>query len=150
MEIRQLEHFVAVAEERSFTRAARRSHIVQSGISASIRALEQELGAQLVVRRPRGTALTPEGEALLVEAYRALAAVRTGIEAVAEVQGKLKGTITLGVASILPAPMHLTSMLHQFQGGNPGVRIRLRQAASVPLFDTTRLHAERAVELALG
>ena len=50
MELRQLAHFVAVAEERHFTRAARRVHVVQSTLSASINSLERELGAALLIR----------------------------------------------------------------------------------------------------
>src|SRR5919206_91938 len=78
VELRQLEHFVAAAEERHFTRAARRLHIVQSGLSASIRALERELGAPLFVRSTRRVELTPAGRALLPEARRALAAAAAG------------------------------------------------------------------------
>jgi DNA-binding transcriptional LysR family regulator len=44
VELRHLEHFVAVAEERSFTRAAARIHLVQSALSVSVRSLERELG----------------------------------------------------------------------------------------------------------
>ena len=66
MELRQLEYFVAVAEEANFTRAAERVHISQSGVSAQIRRLENDLGATLVDRsRPRA-GLTAAGEAALV------------------------------------------------------------------------------------
>ncbi|MBP2478439.1 DNA-binding transcriptional LysR family regulator [Crossiella equi] len=64
MESGRLEHFVAVAEERSFTRAAARLHIVQSGISASVRALEKELGSRLFERTIQHVELTEAGRAL--------------------------------------------------------------------------------------
>lgn len=54
MELRHLEHFLAVADTRSFTQAAVRLHVVQSGVSATIKALERELGADLFVRGPAG------------------------------------------------------------------------------------------------
>ena len=65
MELRQLEYFVAVAEERNFTRAAERVHISQSGVSAQIRQLERELGAELFDRSARTATLTVAGKAAL-------------------------------------------------------------------------------------
>jgi DNA-binding transcriptional LysR family regulator len=59
VELRQLEYFVAVAEEANFTRAAERVHISQSGISAQVRRLEEELGADLIDRSGRTATLTP-------------------------------------------------------------------------------------------
>jgi DNA-binding transcriptional LysR family regulator len=72
MELRHLEHFVAVAEERNFTRAARRLHLVQSALSVSIRSLERELGTQLFERTTREVKLTDTGRVLLPEARRTL------------------------------------------------------------------------------
>ena len=78
MELRQLEHFLAVAEECHFTRAAKRMHVAQSGLSASIRALELELGAPLFLRTTRQVELTQAGRALLPEARKALGSVEGG------------------------------------------------------------------------
>ena len=61
MELRHLRHFVALAEELNFTRAAARELIVQSGLSSSVRALEREIGAPLFVRGTRPVRLTAEG-----------------------------------------------------------------------------------------
>jgi DNA-binding transcriptional LysR family regulator len=72
MDLRQLRYFVAVAEELHFTRAAQRLHIAQSALSAQIRALEQEVGAQLLVRTSRRVALSAVGERLLVDARQVL------------------------------------------------------------------------------
>ncbi|MYS56302.1 LysR family transcriptional regulator, partial [Streptomyces sp. SID6013] len=96
MELRHLQHFVAVAEDQHFTRAAERLLVSQSGLSASIRALERELRAPLFVRTTRRVTLTEAGRALLGEAQRILAQVRSAHEAVAAVQGVLRGTLSLG------------------------------------------------------
>ena len=78
MELRQLAHFMAVAEERHFTRAAARVHLTQSSLSSSIRALERELGSDLFVRSARQVGLTEAGRALLPGAQRAVAAAEAG------------------------------------------------------------------------
>jgi DNA-binding transcriptional LysR family regulator len=65
MELRLLEHFVTVAEERNFTPAARRRHLVQSALSVSIRSLEHELDTPLFERTTREVRLTDSGRILL-------------------------------------------------------------------------------------
>src|SRR5262249_14826794 len=78
MELRQLGYFVAVAEERNFTRAAARIPIAQPAISQQIRRLEAELGEHLFHRARRGITLTPAGQALLPHAPAALQAAGGG------------------------------------------------------------------------
>ena len=74
MELRQLEHFLAVAEEGHFTRAARRCRMSQSALSASIRSLERDLDSRLFVRTTRKVELTEAGRVLLEESRRTLRA----------------------------------------------------------------------------
>jgi DNA-binding transcriptional LysR family regulator len=128
VELRQLEHFVAVAEERNFTRAAERVVIVQSGLSSSIRALEAELGAELFDRSTRRVSLTPAGQALLPEARRSLAAARAGRDAVSAVDGLQRGELSVGISQVLPPSVNLPKILAAFQRTYPGVELRLRQA----------------------
>lgn len=97
MEIRKLEVFVAVAEERSFTHAAERLHIAQSGVSTAVRALERELGAALFDRSTQRVELTEAGHALLPEAGRILAAVERAREVVTLVGQGLRGRLRLGI-----------------------------------------------------
>lgn len=124
MELRQLEHFVAAAEELHFTRAARRAHVVQSSLSSSIRALERELGGALFVRTSRQVRLTVAGEALLPAARAALAAAQDGRDAVAGVRGVLSGRLTIGVLQTVGA-VDLPALLARFHRRHPGVRLRL-------------------------
>ncbi|WP_225833655.1 LysR family transcriptional regulator [Streptomyces sp. NK08204] len=134
MELRHLQHFVAVAEDQHFTRAAERLMVSQSGLSASIRALERELRAPLFVRTTRRVTLTEAGRALLAEAERILAQVRSAHEAVAAVQGVLRGTLALGTEQCI-AGVHVAQLLAAFRGRHPDVEIRLRQAGSGALAD---------------
>ena len=135
MELRHLEYFVSVAEERHFTRAAERLLVSQSGLSASIRALERELGAKLFVRTTRSVELTGAGRALLSEATRALASVRAAREAVAAVQGLLRGTLSVGTEQCI-AGVHVPELLARFREEHPQVEIRLRQAGSAQLAES--------------
>ncbi|MGW4735253.1 LysR family transcriptional regulator [Streptomyces shenzhenensis] len=129
MELRHLQHFVAVAEDQHFTRAAERLMVSQSGLSASIRALERELRAPLFVRTTRRVTLTEAGRALLAEAERILAQVRTAHEAVAAVQGVLRGTLAVGTEQCI-AGVHVAGLLAAFRRRHPDVEILLRQAGS--------------------
>ncbi|MFJ3222358.1 LysR family transcriptional regulator [Streptomyces sp. NPDC086783] len=129
MELRHLQHFVAVAEDQHFTRAAERLLVSQSGLSASIRALERELQAPLFVRTTRRVTLTEAGRALLGEAERILAQVRAAHDAVAAVQGVLRGTLSLGTEQCV-AGVGVARLLAAFRRQHPDVEIRLRQAGS--------------------
>jgi len=130
MELRQLDHFVAVAEELSFTRAARRLHIVQSAVSASIRALERDLAAELFNRTTQRVQLTDAGAILLPQARRILADVASAQELLSDVRGGLRGTLSLGTMQALSAgTIDIARLLGTFRVDHPLLEIRLRQAA---------------------
>lgn len=137
MELRQLAYFVAVAEERNFTRAAERVHISQSGISAQIRQLERELGAELFDRSARTATLTVAGKAALEHARAALAAAEAVGQAVDEVSGLVRGSLTVGmVVGCTVTP--LFDALASFHRAHPGVELSLREADSDHLAEQVR------------
>ncbi|GAA0920497.1 LysR family transcriptional regulator [Streptomyces thermoalcalitolerans] len=137
MELRQLEYFVAVAEEQNFTRAAERVHISQSGVSAQIRQLERELGAELFDRSARTVTLTAAGKAALEHARAALAAAGAVGQAVGEVTGLIRGRITVGmVTGCTLTP--LFDALAAFHRAHPGVEISLLEDNSDRLIKKVR------------
>ncbi|ETK37475.1 LysR family transcriptional regulator [Microbispora sp. ATCC PTA-5024] len=127
MELRHLEYFVAVAEELNFTRASRRLHVVQSGVSAAIRSLERELGVTLFDRTSQRVSLSDAGCVLLPEARAVLDAVRSAREAVQAAEGGLRGTIDIGTLTSVPL-VDLPALLGRFHAEHPGVTMRLRIA----------------------
>jgi len=124
MELRQLAYFLAVAEERNFTRAAQRIPIAQPAISQQIHRLESELSEKLFVRDRRGTRLTPAGEALLPHARATLASAEHAREAVAALSGLLTGRLAFGFVQPLP-DRRLAGLLGAFHRQHPGIELRL-------------------------
>ena len=145
MELRQLEYFVAVAEEANFTRAAERVRISQSGVSAQVRQLERELGATLIDRSSRTANLTAAGRAALDHARAALAAAGAVRQAVGEVTGVVRGRLTVGMVigcTVTP----LFEALAAFHRAHPGVEVTLVEDNSDQLVEGVR---SGALDLAL-
>lgn len=126
MDLHQLECFIAVAEEGTFTAAAQRIHLAQSGVSAHIKALEREIGQQLFERRPRTVRLTAAGNALLPYARAALDALAAGRASIDGLTGLLHGRLAIGtITSISPRSIDLPELLAAFHHEHPGVDLSL-------------------------
>jgi LysR family transcriptional regulator, transcription activator of glutamate synthase operon len=138
MELRQLRYLVALAEERSFTRAAEREHIAQPALSQQVRRLEQETGLALVERTTRRVALTEAGELLLVRARRILAeldAARADLQALSGVQ---TGHVLIGTIHTM-GPIDLSLALGEFHGRHPGVELTVLEQSSEELAELLRV-----------
>ena len=144
MELRQLEYFVAVVEEASFTRAAQRVLVAQSGVSAQVRRLERELGVALLERGP--VRPTEAGLAVLPFARAALAAVGGVREAVDELRGLVRGHVRLGMVTAGPA-VTIGDVLASFHAAHPEVEITLTEHTSDALFAGVR---EGTLDLAVA
>ena len=137
MELRQLEYLLAVAEEASFTRAAERVHISQSGVSAQIRQLEHDLGATLIDRSGRSATLTAPGEVAVKYARDMLAAAAGLRQAVEEITGLLRGKLTVGMVTACTIT-RLFDALAAFHRAHPGVAITLAEDNSATLVEQLR------------
>lgn len=129
MDLRQLRHFVAVAQDLHFSKAAQRINIVQSALSSSVAALEQELGVRLFYRTTRQVRLTPAGEALFDKAQIALVAMHDAQRAVEAVRDLQTGSLMIGTTRSLSALVDLPGVLADFHDLYPGIDVRLRQGS---------------------
>ena len=139
MDVRQLEYFVAVAEELSFTRAAARCHVVQSALSYQIARLERETGVLLFERTSRSVRLTAGGDLLLVRARRVLAEVDLAASELAELAGVVTGRLRLGlIGSAAQAAPVVERALATFHRRHPGVEITITDTGSARMADQVR------------
>jgi DNA-binding transcriptional LysR family regulator len=125
VELRHLRYFVAVAEEASFTAAARRVHVAQQVLSSQIRQLEDTLGVQLLERTSRGVDLTGAGLAFLDGARATLAALDRSAAAARNAAQALRGVLSVGL-SVAAAGELPTRLLAAFEQAWPEVRVELR------------------------
>ena len=125
MELRHLRYFCAVAEERSFTLAARRLHVSQSGVSGQVRDLERELGVALFRRTQRNVSLTPEGSAFLHEAQDILNRTDRAVEMVTQAAKGHYGRLNIGLCGPATAPF-LPKLIREFRKRQPGISLSLK------------------------
>src|SRR5947209_6475741 len=122
LELRHLRYFIAVAEERNISRAAERLHMAQSPLSAAIRQLEQEIGAELLARGSRGVTMTAAGGVLLDRARRILEAVDGAVTATRRAASGELGVLRIAFSwsarfGTLPA------LAQRFASGYPDVTV---------------------------
>jgi DNA-binding transcriptional LysR family regulator len=131
--LQQLAYFLAVADVRSFTRAAESIGVAQPTLSRQLQALEKELGAPLVDRGGRdGPVLTPAGEAVLPLARRMLSDMDSARSVVAEIVGLRSGRVRVGATPSLCIGV-LADVLRVFHEQHPDVRLELVESGSQPL-----------------
>jgi DNA-binding transcriptional LysR family regulator len=134
MDLRQLEYFVAVAEELHFTRAAAAVHVAQPALSQQIQKLEAELGQPLLVRSSRHVALTEAGELLLPRARALLADADAARAELDSLRGLVRGRIRIGAMQSL-GPLDLPAVLAEFHHLHPGIEVTLWERTSSTMRD---------------
>jgi LysR family cyn operon transcriptional activator len=129
MELRHLRYFVRAAELLHFTRAAESLGVSQPTLSLHIQQLEKELGSPLFDRTGgqfRHVRLTQAGKQLLIHAHDALRAVERGKQEIAELNGVMRGSVTLGVNNIFVARL-MSRCLPAFSAAHEGVDVVVRR-----------------------
>lgn len=126
MELRHLRYFLAVADTLSFTRAAAELHLTQPTLSQQIKQLENSLGTPLFDRVGRKVRLTAPGAVFRQHAERALREVHSATEALAELEGMVRGTLSMGVFQSFNSSL-LPPILAEFSATYPGVSVTVRQ-----------------------
>ncbi|MCB8874227.1 LysR family transcriptional regulator [Acidisoma silvae] len=150
MELRHIRYFLAVAEERNFTRAAARLGIGQPPLSQQIRQLETELGAPLFHRLPHGAELTESGRAFLVEAESVIAAAeRARVAAQRAARGEA-GLLTLGLTGSAAFHPIVTRTIRNFRRRYPKVQVVLEELNTMRLLEMLRREELDAIFLRPG
>lgn len=134
VELRQLVYFDAIVRFGGFTRAAQNLHVAQPAISSQIRKLERELGVQLLVRSPRGVAVTEAGARVLEHARAALSCLDDLVTTATEHRGVEHGSVRIG-ATPLTGRVQLPRVLADYRDRYPGVRLTLRSGLAVGLIE---------------
>ena len=144
MELRQLRYFVAVAEERSFSRAALRLHVSQPPLSTQLKDLEAQLGVRLLERSNRGVTLTPAGQVFYEEVRGVLDRLEQARLKARHAQQGDVGSLSIGFVSIADYGI-LPPVIKRFRSRYPGVEMQLHE-----LTTDVQIREIRAARLDLG
>jgi DNA-binding transcriptional LysR family regulator len=140
LDLRQLRYTLAVAKERSFTRAAARLNVSQSAVSEQVALLEDEIGFPLFRRTSRGVEVSELGRTFLYEAERVMGDVLSLTDTARRLRGAPSDTLTLGMGSGM-AQIFMPRLFRNFAKQLPAVRLELLTAPTKNIFN--ELHEER-------
>ncbi|CAM2839876.1 LysR family transcriptional regulator [Mycobacterium intermedium] len=144
--LQQLRYAVALAETKSFTKAAEGQFVVQSALSQQVRRLEEELGVRLFERTTRTVTLTPAGESLMPLLHQVVAGVeRIKFDAQA-LSGSVTGRLTVGMMEIPSESLDVAALMANFHLRYPDVSVTLRSGGSDVL---VKAAAERKLDAAI-
>ncbi|MCX5193691.1 LysR family transcriptional regulator [Streptomyces sp. NBC_00249] len=147
MSLRQMEYFLTVVEESSFTRAADLLHVTQPALSHQVKALERSVGGDLLERMPRAVRLTPMGRAFLPYAQLAVRSARQAERAARAVAGAAGGELHVATVHAVAVGM-LPPLAARWRAAHPGVALVLREYGSTEVLEE---QLERgAADLAVG
>jgi DNA-binding transcriptional LysR family regulator len=145
--LRQLEYFIVIAEEGSFTRASERLLVAQPSVSQQIGALEAELGGPLLERLPRGVRLTMAGQSFLPEARAAISHANRARRSVRMAMGLESGQLEIATSTSVAAGI-LPSVLRRWQEQHPAIEVSLSEYLHRRLLDEAV--REGAGDMAVG
>jgi len=134
---RQLRAFIALAEQRNFTRAAVQSHLSQPAFSALIRQLEEALGLRLFDRSTRSVELTVEGREFEASARRVLDEFDNALSGVRDQAARRRGRVSIALLPSLAAGW-LPQVLAGFRAEYPGIEMQVADVLSEPCIERVR------------
>ncbi len=146
IELRHLRAFVTVAEELSFTKAAKRLFVAQQALSVQIRQLEQRVGAPLLVRTTRSVSLTPAGEALFAQARLLLSGAEAAVAAARHASLGASTTLRVGFVAAIDH-IEVAAAIDEFAARRPDVVLMIHFG---DLLDPTGGVREGSADVAFG
>jgi DNA-binding transcriptional LysR family regulator len=127
IELKQLEYFLAVADNLSFTKAAEEIHVAQPAISQQIKYLEFVLGLPLFNRDNKKVSLTEAGELFRKHALQVLESVDKAVQVIEELRGLERGSVSIAMSSTV-ATILMADLVHEFRNQFPDVKVRVSEA----------------------
>ena len=132
MEIKELNYLIAIAEEKSISKAADRLYMAQSSLSQFLQTLESSLDSKLFVRTSRGVRLTEAGTIMLKYAYATLAEYHRTQDKIQDLKDLKSGSVILGISGFRGSYL-LPPVLNAFKLDYPGIRVQIVEQNSMAL-----------------
>ena len=129
MTLKQLTYFLEIAKMKNFTKAAANLYISQSALSKTVKAMESELGVQLIDRTVNHFKLTPEGEIFYQKGLIAIKNIKSELEDLYGSLGTEKGHITVGIPPVI-GTAYFTSIIYKFRNMYPDVELKIIEAGA--------------------